>query len=169
MSLYYDNKQNRIFVRRNNQQSQQNQQNQQQSQFQPYFNQQTQQQQMQQQFQQHQQQFQQHQQQQQQQQLPNRINIRNDQNQNQNIDLNSNLYNENKINEGINVIDNLLQGQNPHHKKQLETTDNQNSLIELNIDEFVNKINKQNNVVEGPRGIPGLRGPQRTTWKYKFR
>ena len=159
MSLYYDNKQNRIFVRRNNQQqTQQLQQQQQQSQFQPYQNQQ---QQIQQQYLQHQKQFQQHQQQQ----------IQQNHQQQNNIDLNSNILNENKINEGINLIDNLVNNQTQQNQQQqtiYNPSENQN-LVELNINEFMNKVNNQNhnqnqnqnqtNVIEGPRGLPGLRGP----------
>ena len=157
MSLYYDNKQNRIFVRRNNQQQQQPQQ---QSQFQPLqnqqqSNQQTQQQshqQIQQQYLQHQRQFQQNQHQHQQQ-----IN---------NIDLNSNILNENKINDGIHLIDNLVNNQNQHQEQQnhQQTTQNQSvnqNLVELNINDFISKLNNQNqtNFIEGQRGLPGLRGP----------
>ena len=156
MSLYYDNKQNRIYVRRDIQQTQQSQQNQflplqnQQNQFQQ--NQKTQQQ-INQQYLQHQKQFQQQQLQKMQQnqlQQPN------------NIDLNANILNENKINEGINLIDNLVNNQ----QNQGETIKNEplnQNLVELNLNDFINKINNQNqtNVIEGPRGLPGLRGPLR--------
>ena len=156
MSLYYDNKQNRIYVRRDIQQAQQSQQNQflplqnQQNQFQQ--NQKTQQQ-INQQYLQHQKQFQQQQLQKMQQnqlQQPN------------NIDLNANILNENKINEGINLIDNLVNNQG--QQNQGETIKNEplnQNLVELNLNDFISKINNQNqtNVIEGPRGLPGLRGP----------
>lgn len=134
MSLFYDNKQNRVYVRRN----QQNQPNQQSRNINRPN------------------------------QRPMMVNQRNNQN---NIFNNRNNMNidDSKVDEGVNIIDNLINnGQN-----------NSNSdLVEMDMNEFMNQYNNQKqsqnnnqansqannqqnnlNLLEGPRGMPGLRGP----------
>lgn len=95
--------------------------------------------------------------------IQNRININNRHryfnNNNSQINLNSgNHLDENKINEGLNVIDNLVNNNN-----------DDNNIVEMNADEFIKRFgnsnntntnNSNNNVIEGPRGVPGLRGPE---------
>lgn len=106
MSLYYDNKKNRIYVRRNNVNNIQ-QQRINNGERQRYFN-----------------------------ETNSRINLNN--------------LDESKIDEGVNLIDNLVTNNNQ-----------QNDLVEININDFLDKFNKNNNnVIEGPRGLPGLRGPE---------
>ena len=129
MSLFYDNKQNRVYVRRN----QQNQPNQQSRNIN----------------------------------RPNQRPMMNQRNNQNNIFNNRNNMNidDSKVDEGVNIIDNLINnGQN-----------NSNSdLVEMDMNEFMNQYNNQKqsqnnnqannqqnnlNLLEGPRGMPGLRGP----------
>ena len=109
MSLYYDNKQNRIYVRRNtiNNRDQQiiNSGNRNR-----YFN-----------------------------------------NTNSRINLNNN-DNNNSFNQQMNEINNIVNEEN---------NNSNDNLVEMSISDFLDKFNSnQNNVIEGPRGLPGLRGPQ---------
>ena len=107
MSLYYDNKQNRIYVRRNtiNNRDQHIINN---GNRERYFN-----------------------------TTNSRINLNND---------------NNSFDQQMNEIDNIINEENS------STNDN---LVEMSISDFLDKFNSnQNNVIEGPRGLPGLKGPQ---------
>lgn len=69
-------------------------------------------------------------------------------NTNSRINLGNNVIDENKIDEGVNLISNLVD-------------DKKDDLVEMSINDFLEKFNKnQNNIIEGPRGLPGMRGPE---------
>lgn len=134
-SLFYDNKQNKVYLRRNTQ-SAQNPQNR----------------------------------------MPNRQNQRHRINpKNNNLFNHSNNMNnlnieESKVEEGVNIIDNLI-----NNRSNSSNDNNDNNLVEMDVNEFINQFsnqrqtpnNNQNNnqqqnnlnLLEGPRGMPGLRGP----------
>ena len=83
---------------------------------------------------------------------------------------------DNKTNQGINLINNLIQKQE-HDSNIIHDINNKNSndLVEVNIQDIFNQYHKNNNnqeekvnnisdneinnMIEGPRGLPGLRGP----------